>query len=227
MIELITFTGVDDRTSLSDLTIIAKRYPQTEFAVLTGSPGNAPLFPTEARINLLRRTAVVHDFPVAIHLCGVFARSIMAGQWQSFAALYAGFDRIQVNLHGDMWDPKDIDVKRDAMMRFADYVAPTKVILQHRARWDDVPVRHESVEYLFDLSGGRGMDFTYAWPAPTGDLERVGYAGGLGPGNMERALEFASDFPEQRIWFDMEGRIRTDARFDLEKVEQVCQEVWT
>ena len=37
-IEIVTFTGVDDRTDLSRLSELAKRYPKLEFGVLAGLP---------------------------------------------------------------------------------------------------------------------------------------------------------------------------------------------
>ena len=82
---------------------------------------------------------------------------------------------------------------------------------------------HPRIEYLFDLSEGRGEEGFERWPDPTGD-RRAGYADGLRPRNIRRALEFAARHPEYRTWFDMERNVR-DAhyRFDLDKVREVCR----
>ena len=48
MIQLLTFTGVDEHTSFPKLLDLAHLYPAVEFAVLVGSPtgtGTKPRFP--------------------------------------------------------------------------------------------------------------------------------------------------------------------------------------
>ena len=53
----------------------------------------------------------------------------------------------------------------------------------------------------------------------------MGYAGGLGPHNITRALEFAkAKHPKAKIWFDMERNVRDqDYRLDLDMVREVCR----
>ena len=106
---------------------------------------------------------------------------------------------------------------------FAQEAENGSVILQHRGPWSEIPVDHPKIEYLFDLSEGRGEEGFEHWPDPPGD-RRVGYAGGLGPHNIKTALEFAARHPDARIWFDMERNVRDqDYRLDLNKVREVCQ----
>ena len=55
---------------------------------------------------------------------------------------------------------------------------------------------------------------------------RLGYAGGLGPGSMDRAKAFADRYPGTRMWMDMEGRVRTGGRFDLAKIRGgLCEDL--
>ena len=55
---------------------------------------------------------------------------------------------------------------------------------------------------------------------------RVGYAGGIGPNNIDQALTFANQHPDAPIWIDMERNVRTsDNWFDLDKVRAVCEQV--
>ena len=89
-----------------------------------------------------------------------------------------------------------------------------------------MPVLHEKVEYLFDVSEGRGMESFEHWPVPSADFARTGYAGGLGPHNIERAVAFAQFHDEHVLWFDMEGRIRTDGWLNTDTVEAVCRLIW-
>ena len=102
----------------------------------------------------------------------------------------------------------------------------SRLILQHRDDWQDVPFIHPKVEYLFDSSGGRGIESFDLWPEPSGQPFRVGYSGGLGPDNISRAVAFAEKHKDVPMWFDMESKLRTGSHFDINKVSVVCQEVW-
>ena len=134
-----------------------------------------------------------------------------------------GFSRVQVNLHGDSFNPRRVAVAAQAVKRFADTVGCQRVILQHRNAWKDLPVFHEKVEYLFDRSGGGGRAAFEEWPTPSPHLPRMGYAGGIGPETIEKAIDFALAYPDSNLWFDMEGRIRFAGWFDLGAVETVCE----
>ena len=54
----------------------------------------------------------------------------------------------------------------------------------------------------------------------------MGYAGGIAPDNIGRALEFVQPrIPAHRdCWLDLEGGARNDqGRFDLDRVETMCR----
>ena len=56
----------------------------------------------------------------------------------------------------------------------------------------------------------------------------MGYAGGITPDNIGRALEFVQTrIPADRdCWLDLEGGSRNDqGRFDLDQVEALCKAV--
>ena len=224
MLEMITFTGVDAHTDLKELARIAREYPQAEFAVLARSQtgGDNPIFPPLDTVRALRNLDGVNT---ALHLCGKYAR-MAAGETHtphSLNLLCNGFGRVQINLHEDVENPTRVRVAALSVKRFAEQTGTRSVILQHRADWDEIPVDHPRIEYLFDLSEGRGEEGFEHWPDPPGD-RRVGYAGGLGPHNIKTALEFAARHPDARIWFDMERNVRDqDYRLDLGKVRKVCQ----
>ena len=223
-IEIVTFTGVDESVFMGELEEIAEAYPKVEFGVLVGTaterrPGG--IFPPVYVVRLLQRTPVQS----AIHLCGSWARRV-TDVWgrEEIQTLAQGFERVQVNLHGDEWNTGRIGVDVEAVKALAELIAPAKVILQHRGTFSDVPLHHEGVEYLFDISEGGGIESFDHWPAPI--HPRVGYAGGLGPHNIRRAVEWAERWKDWRLWFDMEGRIRKDGWLDLEAVREVCRQVW-
>ena len=228
MLEIITFTGVDRRTSMHQLAALAYRHYRAEFGVLVGSNTGhpeMPIFPPIHTVNKLKEAGQASGFRTALHLCGIYSRQVMdpQGPQNSLYELCEGFDRVQINLHADTFGSGDIDVNVRAITRFADAVQCERVIIQHRGPgWSNIPVSHEKIEYLFDLSEGRGMESFENWPEPNEDLARMGYAGGLGPHNIEKALAFAERHYDIPLWFDMEGNIRSDGWFDLSAVRKVC-----
>ena len=227
MIEIVTFTGVDEGTDLREIQEIAGKYPRVEFGVLIGSQTkvqNSPIFPPVETVRALRDLRGVNT---ALHLCGTLARQAAGEEpmGPGLMPLATGFGRVQVNLHGDPDNPARV---RLDLLKTTDLAERTgSVILQHRGPWADIPLDHPNVEYLFDLSEGAGMESFELWPEPPPG-RRAGYAGGIGPRNIRRALEFADRRPEARIWLDMERNVRTpDYRFDLEKVRDVCEAAFT
>lgn len=230
MIKLITFTGVDASTSLTELARIAYDYPNVEFGVLVGthSGADAPIFPSLDVVYALKHLGQLVNMNTAIHLCGSWARAVMRAPSINDALynLCNGFDRVQVNLHADTWGGDEVDVKTDALVYFANNVHAEHVILQHRTGWLDVPIKHPKIEYLFDVSAGGGVESFEHWPAPMHDLQRMGYAGGLGPHNFDKALHFAEQHSDHALWFDMERNVRSASRFDVNKVLDVCRIAW-
>ena len=223
MLEILTFSGVDAQTDLQEVQRIASDYPTVEFAVLVGSQTGSdhPIFPP---LDVVHRLRALH-VRTAIHLCGPYARQAAA-----FTPLFApllhlceGFDRVQVNLHKEWWNEDDVTIQADPLARFADSVAANSVIVQHRGPWDDVPLLHPKIEYLFDLSEGSGTEGFEHWPPPPPN-RRAGYAGGIGPHNIQKAMDFVQQHPPAPLWLDMERNVRDQHYIlDLDKVREVCR----
>ena len=127
-----------------------------------------------------------------------------------------GFRRVQLNARRY----PDFDV----IKRFAD-TFDQRIILQHRASFSQVPMYHDKVEYLFDVSGGRGKDSLDQWPNPSAWC-RCGYAGGVNFDNVEAAAKFVRQWPFHSCWIDMESGVRTNDAFDQSKVERICKLVF-
>jgi hypothetical protein len=61
---------------------------------------------------------------------------------------------------------------------------------------------------LFDGSGGRGEEAAGGWPLPLTGI-KCGYAGGLGPSNLESKLKDLKLIAGMTdVWVDMESKIR-------------------
>ena len=220
MIEFLTLCGVDERTREDEVLGLAERFGNIEIGVLAGSrTGEEPRYPPVPVIERWRRFGRNHAIATALHLCGRLARSVAVGQDQDALALCSGFGRVQVNL-----PPGDRKSAAPQVHAFQQKLQ-RPVILQHDDFWEKRPgAGLNGIEYLFDRSGGRGIELIGLWPNPPAGT-RVGYAGGIGPETIDKALAFAKRYRRDRIWLDMESRIRTDDWFDVELAGAVCDAV--
>ena len=202
----ITFTGVDVETDLARLRALAAQYPSVEFAVLAGSKtGLANRFPPQSVIQYIAETVT----RTALHLCGRFSRDVNAGRFDEAAWLADGFGRIQVN--ATRYSLSNIGAFQRQIGK--------PVIVQWRGANMEIP---PGVEVLFDASGGRGIENFDRWPRSIGGT-RCGYAGGLGPANIRRAVEFSMR-QDVDVWLDMETGVRTpDDWLELDLVEKVLR----
>ncbi|WP_454021235.1 hypothetical protein [Azospirillum sp. Marseille-Q6669] len=205
--EFITFTGLDARTDLARALHIATVYP-VEFGVLFSESrqGREARYPDRGTITHI----VCAGFPrLAAHLCGAHARRIMGGTPTGLHL--TPFRRVQVNHPSpdagaigremEEWGgPRGIAQTRDL-----EFPAGT------------------AVDWLFDRSAGEGRA-PDEWPQHPGGNRLVGYAGGIGPGNVTEVLrKIAATGP---YWIDMETAVRPDDWLDLDKVEAVCRAVY-
>ena len=222
MLESITFTGVDLDTPIGELLSISQQYPKAEFGVLVGTrtgssstPYDNPRFPP---FEVVHQVSMLLD-RVAIHLCGDFARDAVARQLRALA-IANGFGRIQVNR--SMWNLED--VKHCA--NFADNAGCPVIVQVRDLGGAEVVDRNSGLLCLFDLSGGNGLNTIDKWPTPWSQDEPCGYAGGINPRNFNQAMDFVEQHPDARIWLDMENGVRTEDRFDLDKVSSICHMAW-
>lgn len=82
--------------------------------------------------------------------------------------------------------------------------------------------RPRFASYLLDASCGAGIDTPIEIVTSPG--VHIGYAGGIGPDNVEGKLRTLLEHPtDDKFWIDMETRVRTEDWFDLDKVEQVLE----
>lgn len=206
--EFITFTGADNTTSIEAMRNLSARYP-IEWGILfsPSRQGEDPRYPGQDALERLCASGL----RLAAHLCGDYARAVVNGSATiAIPVSTAAFSRIQINHVSP--DPKTIAA-------FAKHVGKPCIA---QARGDAFP-DDTSILWLFDASGGRGIA-PKAWPSHPG--HPVGYAGGLGPGNVAEAVAAIGAGTTGTYWIDMESGVRTGDRFDLDLVEQVCKAVY-
>lgn len=227
----VTMTGADlSVRHLDDLFTTYTAYPFVEWGILVSQRQTpSPRFPSLEWIRSLvienqRRGRHVGTpqglMPLSLHLCGSYVRNLLTGGTlvhQTFGDLLSGFQRIQLNFHGEphrmviepclanlrLWQDKEIILQCDGVNHQL-----FDILLTH-----DVPV-----SALFDCSGGAGL-VPKEWPAIL--PHPCGYAGGLGPTTLPVELpRIAKQAQHHTIWIDMESRIRSDddQMFQLDKV---------
>lgn len=218
-LKCVTITGADDSTNPEDLKALSAKYPFVEWAILLSkSREGGDRYPTREWVNKLE--SIQDSCNLAAHTCGQWSREFLAGNntfYKEWKWAWQLFGRVQINATSFLAGMPHVEAAADQF--------PEKKFIQ--------PVRHfmEKISYgaypLFDCSGGRGRSPS-AWPKPLLGLY-CGYAGGLGPDNLQEALETILGLSDQgECWVDMESKVRSDKDgknvFDLEKAER-CLEI--
>ncbi len=206
----VTITGADNNVDPAELVRLSESYPFVEWGILySGKREGTPRYPDSDWIIHL---GLLSDgrANLAVHLCGQVARELMS-DGKMIRLPHPSFQRVQVN--GYRCRPHRIGDVRGfefiLQVRDAD-------LLQDAAS-DALSLPNASI--LYDPSGGRGK-VPEAWPeAPAG--VRMGVAGGITP---ETVVDVA--YRAQHVaasWIDMESGVRTEDRFDLDKVRAVLE----
>ena len=210
----VTITGADDATDLDELHKLSRKFPFVEWAFLySASRAGTPRYPSLSWLEevVFWRMTGVHT---ALHVCGAASRQTLGGSGAETVELASrlGFDRVQLN----GWTP----ASSTPFALFKDH--RLGVILQTPpATFDEAAevalYAAAPTAVLVDASGGRGIPITTYPLAPSGGTVQVGYAGGIVPATVPRALQAA--LLAGGSWIDMESGVRTDDQFDLGKVE--------
>lgn len=224
-LKYVTFTGVDSRTDINRLKSIQEEYPYVEFGVLLSDDWayNGCRFPDPAICEKLANAGIKN---LSAHLCGKLAIDVAYGFTDRVnAASFECFDtfsRCQLNLRAaGMFETLRL------MKPFSNL---KEIIVQmHTPELCSEFLKEQSpagLAYLLDASGGLGIDTPIEIITSPG--VHIGYAGGMGPENVEKKLRalLSAEYDDE-IWIDMETRVRTVASdgewFDLDKVENVLR----
>ena len=220
----ITFTGVDDVTDLHRLVDIQKKYPKVEFGVLVSRKWkeNGPRFLSPFKTKELRGLGL----RLSAHLCGSMARDVlhMGGfsNTDDFPEIIDIFSRVQLNVSN-----------YDEPENMSPYILPgplQEIIIQQAFNHNTFMLCRiasgDCISILLDESGGKGIEAPFRMPSYLHNVH-VGFAGGINPDNVVAKVQEITSLPHiNRFWIDMESGVRTNDRFDLDKVEQVCELVY-
>lgn len=196
---IVTLTGADERTDLDRLIKMVATNPRLEVGLLyTTSPEGRNRYPS---YEWLRMAASLLSGRCAIHICGKGARDqLLVG---ALAQITVHAARVQVNGVVQARELADMAVMASVL------------ITQHTPANDQLKdLRINNHQLLVDGSGGRGRS-PEQWVRP-GTHKLVGFAGGLGPDNLEGELQKLMLLADGPWWIDAESKLRTDDWFDLD-----------
>ena len=212
----ITISGVDAEFGAADLVKLHRLEPtvEVEFAVLFGTRTGRerePRYPPRNVVEAFAVFAKSTGVRCALHLCGRAARSAVSGEVpEDLITLAKAFQRVQIN---------GCETELDRMVEFQKSIG-VPVIAQVQSGFNGPELPRRSLHYLYDASGGRGISGLPSWPEARADAP-CGYAGGIGPQNIKKAIRRAEALGGS--WIDMETHVRTEDRLDKSKVRNVIR----
>lgn len=198
-VERITLTGVDERTDVGALMALVQQHPALELGLLyTASPEGRNRYPSKPWIESVAR---ILEGRCALHVCGGAARRQL--QSEELASIVRFTARVQVNGTVSVEEAEALAHKVPVLI--TQHNIHNEMLLNVQAR---------NHEILIDASGGRGLR-PDEWRVPD-TSKAVGFAGGLGPDNLQAEILRIAPLARDGAWLDMEGRIRLDDWFSVE-----------
>jgi len=213
-----TFAGPDDRTNISDLIDASNK--NVELAVLyCPEKQGEHRFPTNKWIEELLNTPNI-DAKLSIHLCGSSVKELI-NKDKALIELISRFDRIQINTNAKSLNKKEL---LNPLINTINELKFQFIMQSNRSNNDSLEYFPQNTHILLDASGGRGVT-PEKWTdiSKYGDL--VGYAGGIGPDNIDETINKLELISQSNYWVDMESAIRTNNEFDISKCKEVMMKV--
>ena len=167
MLKFLTFTGVDYLTDMKRLFDISDRYRDIEWGVLVNKDKTGTRYAEADVRHRLINQLLPNETRIALHMCGPTLRNriLYSPKIPSEVLDYcANFDRVQFNIGHRLYPPSE----RRRLSRFARQLnkRDTILVMQHRSSWLRIPFKTDGIEYLYDRSGGKGIQNYTKWPFP-------------------------------------------------------------
>ena len=198
----VTITGVDART---DLTKLPENVEIGLLYSLVTEPSNR--YPSHLELReILGR---IGHIPSSLHVCGKKARNALID-----GKCYDLTNRVQrIQINGRV-NPVELEYICRAFR--------THTIITQHSPFNEplLEVNEPNHAILVDGSGGRGIT-PDIWELPR-TRKAVGFAGGLGAGNIIEELKRIKQLTPQNFWIDMEEKLRTENDlFDYRKAQSI------
>lgn len=221
-LKCLTLTGIDEGFQLETLYELSRHFPFVEFGVLlSDSLSGQGRYPSSAWIAELVEALCVNPGPrVALHVCGSAVGSLLDGT-SNMRPYLEHFSRVQLNFTANRYPLASLRrlLKDTPNVTFITQFSPG-----YGEVWKDLAdLPNHAV--LFGASAGCGIT-PVSWPAPLCKTEAglpfkhhspmCGYAGNLGPDNLERRFrQIARLSKSAPFWLGAEAKLRVNDKFDL------------
>jgi phosphoribosylanthranilate isomerase len=248
------FCGADDSVHPNMLAMMARSFPFVEFGVLFRPDKEGQ--PRYASVTWVKRLQAVAQkseprMKLAAHFCESRVNEVLRGDDSFLKTLRGTFQRVQINataVNGVDMSCIEDDKIADTLKAFVSLIHRNRdhfeFILQKNEEtkplWNGL-LQMESdeagpagslpknVSMLVDESKGTGEVSLTPWPSPP-DNYPIGYAGGIGPHNIEKVLsDVIKAGNGKSVWIDMESKLRSIKNgkdvFDLDKCYEVIDAV--
>lgn len=233
MLNKVTITGADDNTPIRELVALSIEFPFVEWGILVSAKQQGSMrFPS---LEWMTQFVAAVEFQsecvidISMHVCGYWVRRMLMGmlEWDELPIVKKIADRIQINTHAEEHITHNSSLDWMAGHNNRQFIFQLDGVNDHM--FDAASHRHMNVSGLFDCSHGAGL-LPKSWPF-VADNRLYGYAGGLGPDNVEEQIKVISGqrrgpgLPESPYWIDMEGNVRDyiHGTLDLKKVRRVLE----
>ena len=230
------FCGADDSVSPEHMQLLSIHYPWIEWGILfrpdlEGTPRYAAAAWMERLCKINKDTGNV--MKLAGHLCGDRCQQVLDGDASFIKELREkGFGRVQVNAT----KANNVKVSSDKLEEIADQLR-TCILEVPEIEWifqlntETTPLFEHikeisfllaksmpaNMSVLYDASCGLGVEAdVYQEPLMVSGQEVAsGYAGGMGPTNIESVLDkVARSSNNKPVWIDMESSLRSKVEAD-------------
>lgn len=240
ILDRVTITGADDKTDPRRLLRLSLEFPFVEWGILLGNGVTAKgghgfgfrRFPSHSWIEVLVELARHREqtLNLSLHLCGPFMRGAIDRGDEIVRELVSphiwnAAQRIQLNFHGVAHKVDPLQMAKHVHFSGKSWIFQLDGV--NNDVFLAIAEQTAMASPLFDRSGGNGI-VPASWPK--GISPYCGYAGGLGPHNLEEEISRirAAVTGSQRVWIDMETYVRSDADryLDIDKVREalkICQ----
>jgi len=219
ILEKIVFTGIDTYTDVQKLIDIIKtsKIP-IEIAFLYSETKKAIRYMELSEI--LKRNNILQNnrISTAIHLCGIASTNYLKDHTSGL--LYSNlknkvFSTIQCNNIKVL--RHELAIKHPKIL----HIPYNRNILKE---CNNIITSYNNISILQDRSGGKGISNDFLPPVMN---VKNGFAGGIGPDNVVEKLEEINNLVDKYYvtWIDMENNVRTEDKFDLNKIQQVIEKV--
>jgi hypothetical protein len=217
IINRVTLTGADDKTSIGELKKLQKKYPYVEWGILIASNPGKSKQPTDKYIMELKDSGL----KLSLHMCNEHAKGILTDGILDIK--YDFFDRYQLNFNFNHTD-HDLNHYSKLINKFKNKNFILQTNFSNELFIDKIIENNKTTNthILYDSSGGRGVEIKQI-KSPYKNIY-TGYSGGINPDNIDDICkQITFHKKDDRVWIDIQTGARTNNEFDLEKVTKMLK----